>query len=276
MYNKSLILIIFLMLSFTLISAQGTKWKRRVPENKLKTQLFHSTQSINLPTAETLQKGDFQFEISHRFIPTIKSGSKDLWGFDGPANIRLALGYAITDNTLLNLGRSNLDNNFDLTLKQWLFQFDSETFPITAAAIVGGAYNSDIPNVDDNLFQFFGQLAINTMFAKTIGIGVVPSYLYNSHIQCEDIQYSFTLGTNIQYYLSDMYSIIVEWNPTVIGWRKDFNPVALGFEIETGGHFFKIILTNSSDLNTTQFLSGADKSFNSGEWRFGFNITRVL
>jgi len=264
------------MLSFTLISAQGTKWKRRVPENKLKTQLFHSTQSINLPTAETLQKGDFQFEISHRFIPTIKSGSKDLWGFDGPANIRLALGYAITDNTLLNLGRSNLDNNFDLTLKQWLFQFDSETFPITAAAIVGGAYNSDIPNVDDNLFQFFGQLAINTMFAKTIGIGVVPSYLYNSHIQCEDIQYSFTLGTNIQYYLSDMYSIIVEWNPTVIGWRKDFNPVALGFEIETGGHFFKIILTNSSDLNTTQFLSGADKSFNSGEWRFGFNITRVL
>lgn len=276
MHSKSFILLIFLLLSFTLISAQGTKWKRRVPENKFKAQLFHSTQSINLPTAETLQKGDFQFEISHRFIPTIKSGSKEFWGFDGPANIRLALGYAITDNTLLNLGRSNLDNNFDLTLKQWLFQIDSKTLPITAAAILGGAYNSDIPNVDDNLFQFFGQLAINTMFAKTIGIGVVPSYLYNSHIQCEDIQYSFTLGTNIQYYISDMYSIIVEWNPTVTGWRKDFNPVALGFEIETGGHFFKIILTNSSDLNAAQFLSGADKSFDSGEWRFGFNITRVL
>jgi len=276
MCRKSILFIILLFLSFTLINAQGTKWKRRVPKNKIKTQLFHSTQSINLPTAETLQKGDFQFEISHRFIPTIKSGSKEFWGFDGPANIRLSLGYAITDNTLLTLGRSNLDNNFDLTLKQWLFQVDSKTLPITTTVILGGAYNSDVPNVDENLFQFFGQLAINTMFAKTIGIGIVPSYLYNSHILCEDTQYSFTLGTNIQFYISDMYSIIVEWNPTVTGWRKDFNPVALGFEIETGGHFFKIILTNSSDLNNSQFLSGADKSFSSGEWRFGFNITRVL
>ena len=255
---------------------QSTKWKRRVPKNRIKTQLFHSTQSINLPTAETLQKGDFNFEISHRFIPTIKSGAKEFWGFDGPANIRLALGYAITDNTMLTLGRSNLDNNFDLTIKQWMFQIENKILPLTTAILAGVAYNSDVPNVENNLFQFFVQTPINTMLSKKLGIGIVPSYLYNSHLQCEDIQYSLTLGSNFQYYFNEMYSLIFEWNPTIIGWRKDFNPVALGLEIETGGHFFKIVLTNSSDLNTAQFLSGADKSFDSGEWHFGFNISRVL
>ncbi len=276
--RTSLILLI-ICVSLTAIHAQGTKWKRRVPENKLKLHLFHSTQSINLPTAETMQQGDFQFEISHRFIPTIKSGAKEFWGFDGPSNIRLGLGYAITDDLVVTLGRSNQDNNLDLTLKQSSFQISSKIIPITSAIVVGGAWNSDVPNInscDIESFQFFGQFIINTLIQKRLGIGLVPSYLYNSHLQCIETQYSFTFGTYIQYYFSDMYSAIVEWNPTVTGWRRDYNPVSIGFEIETGGHFFKIILTNSSDLNASKFLSGADKSFDSGEWRFGFNITRLL
>jgi len=191
----------------------------------------------------------------------------------------LGLGYAITDDLVVTLGRSNQDNNLDLTLKQSSFQISSKIIPITSAIVVGGAWNSDVPNInssDIESFQFFGQFIINTLIQKRLGIGLVPSYLYNSHLQCIETQYSFTFGTYIQYYFSDMYSAIVEWNPTVTGWRRDYNPVSIGFEIETGGHFFKIILTNSSDLNASQFLSGADKSFDSGEWRFGFNITRLL
>jgi len=278
--NKKYIIIVFIALFLVFdVIAQGTTWKRRIPQSEVKLQLFHSTHAINLPTSETLQKGDFHFDISHRFIPTIKSGSKEFWGFDGPANIRLALGYAITNNILLTLGRSNQNNNVDLAAKLWLFQVESESFPITSSIIVGSAWNSDAPssnNIEYKTFQFFGQLIINTMWQKKLGIGIVPSYLYNSHIQCEDTQYSITMGTYLQFYFSTMYSLILEWNPTMIGWRQDYNPVSLGFEIETGGHFFKIVLTNSADLNMSQFLAGADNQFSSGEWRFGFNITRVL
>jgi hypothetical protein len=260
-------------------SAQESKWKRRIVPNKLKTQLFHSTQSINLPTSETLQKGDLFFEISHRFIPTIKSGSKELWGFDGPANIRLALGYAFSDNSILTLGRSNLDNNFDLSFKHFLFESKIFSLPLTSSLLIGGSWNSDVNYSYENdfdLFQFYGQLIFNTMIEKKLGIGLVPSYLYNSHVQCKTTEYSFTLGSYMQFYFNDMYSFIVEWNPTVTGWRQDYNPVSFGFEIETGGHFFKIILTNSSDLNASQFLAGADKKFSDGDLRFGFNIIRIL
>lgn len=279
MKTKKTAIILFMLICNLSIIGQGTKWKRRLPTSDVKLQLFHSTEAINLPTSETLQKGDFQFEISHRFIPTIKSGSKELWGFDGPAYIRLALGYAITNNLITTLGRSNQNNNFDLSIKQWLFQIESEMFPVSSSILVGGAWSTDVPVVEGteyNTFQFFGQFIVNTIWQNKVGIGIVPSYLYNSHIQCTETQYSFTFGTYVQYYISSMYSVILEWNPTVIGWRQDYNPVAIGFEIETGGHFFKIILTNSADLNATQFLAGADKKFSDGDWRFGFNITRVL
>ena len=114
------------------------------------------------------------------------------------------------------------------------------------------------------------------MIANKLGIGIVPSYLYNSHIYCEDTEYSFTLGGYLQYYLSAMFSIYVETNFTVTGWRKDYNPIAIGVEIETGGHFFKIFLGNSHSINPSQYLAGADLYVEDGEWRLGFNITRIL
>lgn len=121
----------------------------------------------------------------------IKSGVKEFWCFDGPAQIRLDLGYAITDNTVITFGRSNQNRNFDLNLKQWLFQTDSQVLPIVASIVVGGAWNADVPEVDSGdkkSFQFFTQMIFNSMIYKKLGLGVVPSYLYNSHIQCEDTQ----------------------------------------------------------------------------------------
>ena len=152
------IFIFFTLLFVHETAAQESKWKRRIAPSKLKTQLFHSTQSINLPTSETLQKGDFYIEISHRFIPTIKSGSKEFWGFDGPANIRLALGYAFSDNSILTLGRSNLDNNFDLSFKHWLFESKMFSLPLTSSLLIGGSWNSDVNYAyedDFDLFQFW-------------------------------------------------------------------------------------------------------------------------
>ncbi len=278
---KNNLLIIILAILTSGYSAQESKinWQRSSTTEKLDLFLFHSMQSVNLPTTETLQKNDLEFEISHRFIPTIKTGSKSLWGFDGPVNIRFSLAYGITDRTVITLGRSNLEDNYDFTVKQKLFQFRNGILPTVIGLRAGAAWNTDVPNRNSSHnrnFQYYAQLIINSMYDSKIAIGLVPSYLYNSHITCPDLQYTFTLGTYAQYYINDLWSLLIEWNPTVTGWRQYHNPVAFGFELETGGHFFKVILTNSADLNTSQFLSGADLPFNDGNWRIGFNITRLL
>ena len=260
------------------ISAQEISWKRSAPVIP-DLALFHSTHAISLPTGETLQQGDFEFEVSHRFIPPIKEGYDAFWGLDGPANIRLALGYAPTDNLVTTLGRSNVNNNLDLQVKYKPVEIRSEILPSIITVNAGLAWNSQVADRskgDSRNFQYYIQLIYNTLIINKIGFGLVPSYLYNSALTTEEIKYSFTMGTYLQYYFSSTWSMLVEWNPTVTGWRDRYNSVSMGIELETGGHFFKIFVSNNDLINQSQFLAGADKKFGDGDVRLGFMITRLL
>ena len=264
------------MISFS--SAQQIKWKRSATELP-DLMLFHSTHVINLPTGETLQQGDFEFEISHRFIPPIKEGYNAFWGLDGPANIRLALGYAPSDHIVVTVGRSNVTDNLDLQVRYRALQINSDILPSIVSINIGAAWNTEVADRskgDSRNFQYFAQLIYNTLIIKKIGIGLVPSYLYNSALTTDEIKHSFTMGTYFQYYFTSSWSILLEWNPTVIGWRDSYNSVSMGIELETGGHFFKVFVTNNDLINNSQFLAGADKKFSDGDVRLGFMITRLL
>ena len=98
-------------------------------------------------------------------------------------------------------------------------------------------------------------------------------------VACHDLE------TDQQFYFNAKWSIWIEYNPIITGYQgpiefsateKSYNSVTYGFDVETGGHFFKIFLTNSSRINLSQFLVGADDSASSGDWRIGFAIIRVL
>ncbi|MCB9220079.1 MAG: hypothetical protein H6610_11555 [Ignavibacteriales bacterium] len=280
-FNKSILTILFYLVFVVITKAQESKisWKKSENVEQTNLHLFHSTHAINLSTTETLQKGDIEFEIAHRFLPTINDGAKALYGFDGPANIKLSLGYAISDNFVATVARTNVDDNILIKGKYQFFQLDNSFLPFQLAGEGGLAWNSDPigrePSNNMN-FQYYGQLIFNTLIEKKLGIGLVPSYIYNSHIYCPEKEYSFTFGTNIQYYISDLVNVLAEWNPTVSGFRHTYNSLNFGAELETGGHFFKIIFSNNSNLSPTQYLTGADLPITIKNWRIGFNITRLL
>lgn len=256
-----------------------SSWKRSDDVELPPLALFHSTQAVNLPTATRLAAGEFEFEISHRFVPTINDGPEYLYGFDGPANIRIALGYAFSDDGVVTLGRSNVHDNLDLNVRHTLLALRDTPLPLHVAARAGVAQNTSLGDRaawDGHNTQAYAQIIFNTMVGKSFALGVVPSYLHNSEPACADRQYSFTVGLHAQYYVSDLFNVLAEWNPTITGWRGTHNPVSLGIELETGGHFFKVILSNSDLLNPAQFLAGAPDAFNDGRLRIGFNITRIL
>jgi hypothetical protein len=270
---------VFLLILFGQTAWTQSNWKRNEEGELPPLELFHSTQAVNLPTAARLAAGEFEFEISHRFIPTVDEGAEQLYGFDGPVNIRFALGYAFSDNGIVTLGRSNVQDNLDLNVKHTLLALRSAILPLHIAVRAGAAQNTSVTGRDawdGESMQAYGQLIINSMIGETFALGVVPSYLHNSHLECAETQYSFTVGLHAQYYVTDVFNVLAEWNPTITGWRGEYNPVSFGIELETGGHFFKVILSNSDLLNPTQFLAGAPDAFNDGKLRIGFNITRVL
>ena len=266
-----------LMIILPLSLMAQPKWKKSMEPTEAEMYLFQSTQTANFQTTTTPQKGDFKFEISHRFA-NINGGFDRLWGVDGPATIRLAFGYSPFSCWQLALGRSNLDGNWDLWVKWRFLEIRNEQFPNALAVRVGGAWNSTVKiegereKTDSRNFQGYAQLIWNVQIKKKLSLGIVPSYLYNSHVLCKDVEYSFTLGDYITYYITSLYNIFAEWNPTISGWRDQVNSYAFGVGLETGGHSFKIFVTNNNRINPSQYLAGSPNN----DLRFAFNITRAL
>jgi len=268
---------IILILSFDGYG-QNISWQREEPASP-ELELFHSPHAINLPTAETMQKGDFEFEISHRFIPPVSEGSQALFGFDGPANIRFGLGYAVSNLTVITLGRTNVSDSWELNVKYKAVQLDDFILPTLITIAGGGVWNTDVfdrSKGDSRNFQYYTQVIFNTLIENKLGIGFAPAYLYNSALYTEEIKYTITMGNYLQYYVSPNWSLLLEWIPTFAGWRDSYNTVSFGLEIETGGHFFKIIGTNNTVLNTSQYMAGSDRKFSAKNIRLGFMITRLL
>jgi len=258
---------------------QPREWERRSEVTNPPLTVFHSTQAINLPTAETLARGEWQFEISHRFLPAVSEGSHALWGFDGPVNMRLGLGYAPADRLLVTLARSNLMDNWDLQVKVRALELEAGPLPVMVAVQGGAAWSSEVPardSGDPGNFQYYGQLILNTAVTDRLALGFAPSYLYNVLLDRIDPVHDLYWGFYGQLFLTDILSVNAEWTVGENRAELEHDAGAFGLELETGGHFFKVFLSNSVRLNPSQYLVGTDLPFEPDEWRLGFAITRLL
>lgn len=282
---------IILILLSSIPAAQESRsgWKRTAEPTQIGLQLFSSTHAIGLPTAESHKKGDFEFEISHRFFPPIADGHEALYGFDGPVNMRIALGYALTDDILITLGRSNVEDNIDLWLKWKALTLENEKLPTLISFRIGAdwsvieTFHEGIDDFyfirkkfDSHHFQGYAQGIINSLFKDRFGLGLVPSYLFNRDISFTEREHSFILGSYGQIFINDRWALMGEWSITLTDKFGKRNPGAFGIELNTGGHFFKVFVTNQTSLNPAQFLAGADYPFAADQLRFGFLITRLL
>ena len=259
------------------------------PETRL--ELFTALRTANYPTAESLYQGDFHYEISHRFLPTIDQGYEAGFGLDGPANIRTTVSYGLHDRLMVTLGRSSLQDNLDLQLRYRWLQFRHMRFPSVLALNAGAAWNTDIPaGIDRGAaaaenFQYFGQLIFNTMMDDKLGVGLVTSFLYNSAIFSVERQYTVTLGSYVHYFINHTWGIWVEYSPALAGYQgilspgesgRSHNSLAWGLSIDTGGHTFYLFATNNTRLSPSQYLVGAPYEAAPENWRTGFGITRFL
>ncbi len=276
--------IIISILPLSLMAQQrNPRWKRTEAPVKLDLRLFHSPHALNLPTAETLQKGDLEIEISHRFLPPLSAGVDQLYGIDGPINNRFALGYAPSDRMVITLARSNTNDNLDFSIKHKTIQIHSESLPTEIGFLGGIGWNMEVfgangkrSRTDSKNFQFYGQLIANSLLNKHFGVGVVLSQLGNSRYFGEETLSTTAIGGYIGYFSFNRWNFIAEWNQTIDGYKVHSNSLAMGFELETGGHIFKILVGNSAAMNPSQFLAGADLSPDMNNWRLGFMITRLL
>jgi hypothetical protein len=270
----------FVFLAPSVASAQDppARWERRSEPTALPVTVFHSTEAANLQTAETLRKGEWLVEVSHRFGTAVSQGADALWGLDGPVFNRLGLAYAASDRVMLGVLRTNLADNVELNAKVRLAEGGRQGLPFMVAAMAGWAWNTQLPETgyDGNESQAYGQLIFNALLGDRFALGVTPTLLRNPRIEDASSESAFALGLNGQLYLSPQVSLLGEWvlSEERPGQTRDSG--TFGLELETGGHFFKLVLTNSIRANPTQHLGGTSIPFSLDDLRFGFNITRLL
>jgi hypothetical protein len=254
------------------------RWQRRGQHTEIPVTVFHSTQSANLPTAETLAAGEWLFEISHRF-GLIDSGTGGFYGLDGPVINRFGLAFAPTDRILVGVLRSNLFDNVDVGVKARLFEA-SGALPLMIGVAGGIAWNTQAPEGDpgftDNETQAYAQVMLNALLGGRLAVGVVPSWVRNPNPFSTDANNAFAVGLHGQAYLSEMVSVFGEWVVSEEQPGLGHDTGSFGIELETGGHFFKLLLSNSQRMNPSQVLAGTGSAVATDQLRFGFNITRIL
>jgi len=246
---------------------------------------FKSTRLINGQTIETTAGGVLNFIIGHRF-GKINDGWYDFWGLDN-ATIRLGFEYGITDDLNIGIGRSSFLKTYDGNIK-WRFLKQSSgyrNFPFSATLYSSMAINTtkwadpDRENYFSSRLSYSHQILIARKFSNAFSLQIMPSYIHRNLVpMAEDQNDVFALGVGGRLKLSNRVSINGEYYYQFPGTNADqyFNSVALGVDIETGGHVFQIHITNSKGMIEQYFIPMTTGDLSMGDIYFGFNINRVF
>lgn len=247
------------------------------------TATFKTTRLINGHSVENVAAGVLDFRISHRF-GYLNSGAYELWGLD-QATMRLGLDYGITKWWMVGVGRSTYQKQYDGFTKVKIFRQANGGFPMTVSAMGSIMYKSikfDNPDrvnyYTSNLF-YCGQLLIARKFSEGVSFQVMPTVIHYNLVEgANDPNDVFSIGAGGRVKLSKRVSINAEYYYQLPGYRLPgtVNSLALGVDIETGGHVFQLNVTNSSGMTERSFISETTEDFFKGYIRFGFTISRVF
>jgi hypothetical protein len=238
------------------------------------TPAFFATRLLNLPTTTTPDKGDFLVRISHRFSDPVGTGLDNLFGLDSFANILLSLGYGITDNLTVTVGRARSYKEFEFSA-DWLVAAQGKTARLPFSATLHGGV-SLATEVSPDEVKVFAGISLARQFTRRISVLVVPAIVTNADHWALSPQSTFSLGLGARYMVLKDFSIIGEWVPVLAGYSENESGWGLGIEKKIGGHVFQVFVNNGLGLTTAQFLPGGDLRLGDFDFRIGFNIFRTF
>ncbi|MBK6266160.1 hypothetical protein JKA74_14035 [Marivirga sp. S37H4] len=244
---------------------------------------FKGSRLINGHTVQTRKSKAFEFLISHRF-GRLNAGVYELFGLDG-ANIRLGFEYGLTDFLTIGLGRNSFEKTYDSFLKFRLLRQSSGrvNVPLSMVYISSAAFKTlkgqeQYTNHVSKLF-YTHQLLIARKFGSKLSLQIMPTLIHRNLIleeQGKNDVYAMGVGGRMK--ITQRISLNSEYYHrlnTVVG-DENFNSIAVGVDIETGGHVFQLHLTNSRAMIEKGFITETTGDFFKGDVHFGFNVSRVF
>lgn len=311
-YKK--IVVVFILVAFALntsaqddmLSLLDSVGGKKTHEKTLST--FMGTKIINAQSTETVKAKTCDFSITHRFgnIGVASNGGvHTLYGLDNVTDVRFGFDFGITDKLTLGIGRSKQGELIDGLIKYRIlsqtidnhipfsiaFYGDMSYNPQTDAQFYSGMDpNSDFAKYPVHRLSYTSQLIIARKFGWRFSMELLPTYHHRNYVLAninpdngaEEMNDLFSMGGAFRFKITKRVAIIADYFYTFSKYRTNnptypfYNPLAIGLEIETGGHVFHLNFTNASGIIENNFISNTTDCWSKGGYKFGFNISRVF
>jgi hypothetical protein len=252
------------------------------------TGTFKALYIVNMKTIESPAAGALNVEFQHRF-GTINTGFYNLFGLDF-ATLRLSVDYGISDRLSVGIGRSSYLQTFDGYVKyKLLLQTDnSNRMPVTVSLLGTSDYfthkytaKPELTNA--NRFNYTTQVLIARKFSSQFSFELTPTFIHYNLVNPGDKNNVFALSGGARMKITKRMAITAEYNyllPNQLVSALDppdparCNSLSFGWDIETGGHVFQLVFTNSQSMVESQYIGQTAGTWGKGYIYFGFNIAR--
>jgi hypothetical protein len=245
---------------------------------------FETQTLIDNQTTVNPYKGSKNLVIQHRFSQ-IKEIS-DILGIFGSANTRIGMNYGITDKIMVGLGTTRSFMQQDLEWKYSVFSQTPGKFPLSLSyygnAVLDARDSKYFGPEEDYSFayriSYLHQLIVSRKLGEKIGLQMAPTFVWYNAVPegYRNDNYSLDFGARFQ--VLGFHSIILEYDQPLVqpsgdNARTIYPNVALGVEIGTSTHSFRIFASNYNSIVKNRSVAFNDRNPLDGDFQFGFNIT---
>ena len=239
-----------------------------------KAKRIVNSQSIEMPKPRILD-----FMILHRF-GSMSNGAYDLFGMD-EAVIRFDLKYGLSDRISFGIGRSSLNKTFDIFTKVKIMgqKTGYRSFPITLVFFSKMEIETIIKDMSMNdRITYDFQFLLAKKFNRSLSLQLMPTLIHRNLVETNSDSHDLiSIGVGGRMKMTKRTSVNFDtFFP--VGQRSEAyrQGWGIGYDIETGGHVFQLMLTNARGSFESEYIENASGTLKDLDLYLGFNIARVF
>jgi len=240
---------------------------------------FKATRIVNAQSIEMPKPRILEFVILHRF-GSMANGAYDLFGMD-EAVIRFDLEYGFSDRLSIGIGRSSLNKTYDIFSKLKIVdqRTGHRSFPISLVLFTKMEIETIMKDMDmQDRYTYDVQFLLAKKLNRSLSLQLMPTFIHRNLVETHNDHHDLiSLGIGGRIKMKRRTSINFDtFFP--IGKRGETYKQGwgIGYDIETGGHVFQLMVTNARGSFESEYIENASGAFEDLNLYLGFNISRAF